>query len=508
MSDALRPRSLFWTFAGVFLAVLVAATAMQIVTSIMLLRPLEEAGMRAQAEARLGRIAAKLGSLPAGSDAAAVRAVFRSERGEGPGGVSYLRADGTAVHEPPMPAEFERVVWPLLHDGRDRVAFGDGPRIGAHDRTRDSMRFGPPGVPSVAAPAPADRGPLRALVVTARLKVAGTNGESGVLVVLRPEERHFLPRGGAARALALYVPVAVLAAAIAGLLMVRVLAKRLRALDDSLARVARGELGTQVGAGPDDEIGRLEQRFNAMTESLSAARRHAEALEEQRRHLLSDIAHELATPLTSIRGYVETLLDPAVPTSAEERERYLRDVLAESERLDLLIRDLLELVRLEAGASTLAAERLDWAALARHTVRRFERRFADAGVSLRWEGGESEAWVHADGRRMEQALDNLLANALRYVPAGGTVRVSTARVERGGVPVRVLAVEDDGPGIPPEDLGRVFERFWRAESARETPGSGLGLAILREIMRRHDGDATVTSVHPHGARFELSLLES
>ena len=121
-----------------------------------------------------------------------------------------------------------------------------------------------------------------------------------------------------------------------------------------------------------------------MTGALAAARDRLEAHEAERRQLFADITHELATPLTSMRGYTETLLDPAVTVDDAERHRYLPGILGESQRLDRMIRDLFELARLEAGAVPLELERLDWAALCRNVVERFEPRFAAAGLALHW----------------------------------------------------------------------------------------------------------------------------
>ncbi len=305
-----------------------------------------------------------------------------------------------------------------------------------------------------------------------------------------------------ARALLLFLPFAVLAAGVAGLVMVRILARRLRALERLADRVTEGDLGARVASGGLDEIGRLEERFNRMTARLAAAREELDRAESQRSRLLADITHELSTPLTSIRGYVETMLDPAVPTTPEERARYLRDVRDEAMRLDLLIQDLFDLVRLEAGASALQLERLDWAALCRHTGRRFEPRFREAGLALRWAHEPAEAWVQADGRRLEQVVENLLVNALRYVPAGGTVTLS---LERATGNRSRLTVADDGPGIAPEDLPHVFERFYRADAVRSSSGSGLGLAIVREIVLRHGGEARAARVEPRGAAFSVEL---
>src|SRR5439155_26674223 len=149
-------------------------------------------------------------------------------------------------------------------------------------------------------------------------------------------------------------------------------------------------------------------RRDRMAGRLADARRQVEDSDRQRRQLFADITHELATPLTSIRGYAETLVDPAVRVTDGERTRYVGGILEESRRLDRLIRDLFELARLEAGAAPLEKERLDWAALCRNTIERFEPRYTRANLRLTWRGSPGEAWVDADGTRLEQALDNLL----------------------------------------------------------------------------------------------------
>jgi signal transduction histidine kinase len=126
-------------------------------------------------------------------------------------------------------------------------------------------------------------------------------------------------------------------------------------------------------------------------------------------------------------------------------------------------------------------------------------------LSAVWEGDAGEAWVWADGRRIEQVLENLLVNALRYVPSGGRLALSLADVEDGGNRRYRLTVEDDGPGIPPDDLPHVFDRFYRVDRARAEGGSGLGLAIAREIVLRHDGSIRAERREPRGARFVVEL---
>jgi signal transduction histidine kinase len=250
-----------------------------------------------------------------------------------------------------------------------------------------------------------------------------------------------------------------------------------------------------------------------MTERLAEARGQLEATDRQRRQLFADITHELVTPLTSIRGYAETLLDPRVHVSEEERTRYVRGVLEESRRQGRLIRDLFELARLEAGAAPLEKERLDWVALCRNTIERFERRFRDVGLGLYWRGSLAEAWIEADGHRMEEVLENLLANALRYVPAGGTVELSIERA--GGREDRFrLTASDDGPGVSAAELPLVFERFYRGAGAREVGGShddrgsGLGLAIVREIVERHGGTVGAEARAPRGLTIAIELPAS
>jgi signal transduction histidine kinase len=376
--------------------------------------------------------------------------------------------------------------------------------------------------------------------VLSRLPVETPSGPIGeVLVLARPQRFPMWPPD-LPRPILLTIFIAVFVAGAAGLIMFRVLLRRLRALEDLAARVAGGDLDARVPDPGRDEIGRLGARLNHMTESLAEAKRRIEESDRGRRQLLADISHELATPLTSIRGYAETLLDPSVPVSETESAGYLQSVLEESMRMDLLIGDLLDLTRLEAGAVNLSKVRLDWTELSRNVMKRFDARFRQAGLAIEWSGGAEEAWVWADGRRIEQVIENLLVNALRYVPAGGRVtlameRVPMTRTAGDAGPVRraergrpsresawdgqsgrdrtretpmegyCLTVEDDGPGFPAEDLPHVFDRFYRADAARSSGGSGLGLAIVKEIILLHGGEVRVGNRTPSGASIHVTL---
>ena len=472
-----RGRSLFWTISGLFVLAVVVGTILQTIVALAVLRPLEARESRSRAELTASSLAAEIAANTRGWSPAQHRSLIERHRtmlGPGPGVFGYRDWVGWRITDPPDRGNF-----------LDRVLSR--------------------GLPN------RDGGPAPHELIVRRPVMRGSE-RLGEVVVVRPRWPHggpgilFFEVGTAA----LFLPVALIASVVVGLLMVRILVRRLRAMEMLAARVAEGDLTVRIGDPSGDEIGRLAERLDRMTERLLDARTRVEDSEQQRRQLFADITHELATPLTSIRGYAETLLDPRVSVSDEERARYVRGVLEESRRLDRLIRDLFELARLEAGASPLTLEPLDWTALCRNTTERFEPRFRDAGLRLRWQEPAAEAWIQADGHRMEQVLENLLVNTLRYVPAGGTVEISLGRSTRRAGHFR-LVVCDDGPGLPPDDLSHAFERFYRATgargagAARDGGGSGLGLAIVREIVERHGGTIAAETRGPHGLAIIIEL---
>ncbi|MEM1182918.1 MAG: HAMP domain-containing sensor histidine kinase [Acidobacteriota bacterium] len=250
------------------------------------------------------------------------------------------------------------------------------------------------------------------------------------------------------------------------------------------------------------------RRLAAWTASRQEALEREERAEETRRHLLADVSHELATPLTAIRGGAETLLDATIPLRETERNQLVGDILAASNRMQVLIEDLFDLTRLEAGAVDLRTERLDWSSLCRHLVDRYGARFSEMGLSLQYAGPAEPAWVEADGRRLEQVLENLLANALRYVTAPGRVRVVLKTVSSpDGQARHRLRVVDDGPGFPTADLSRLFDRFYKSDRDRSSPGSGLGLAIVKELAERHGGSVVAGNRDPGRGTGAVVTLE-
>ncbi len=225
--------------------------------------------------------------------------------------------------------------------------------------------------------------------------------------------------------------------------------------------------------------------------------RRAEAV---RRDFVANVSHELRTPLASLRAMAETLRDGGL----EDRQlaaRFLDQILQEVGRMSRLVNDLLDLSALEAGVVRLRWEELQAEALLGAVARRYEPLASRKGVSLKVRPGDAQVW--GDRERLEQALGNLVDNAVKYTPPGGRVELA---VESRGGEVH-LVVEDTGPGIPPEHLPRVFERFYRADPARTRAqgGTGLGLAITKHVALAHGGRVEAANRPGGGARFEVVL---
>jgi signal transduction histidine kinase len=279
--------------------------------------------------------------------------------------------------------------------------------------------------------------------------------------------------------------------------------RRLRDLEAAAAAVGAGETAVRAPEGGGDEVASLARRFNRMAADLDARVRDLREADRSRRQLLADVSHELMTPLTAMRGYLETLALPAAVKDDATRARYLGIVTEETLRLEAIIGDLLDLARLEGGGGTLEREPVPVARLFERAAARHEVALEDAGVTLEQSIAPGVPPIAGDARRLEQALQNLVANAVRHTPRGGRV---TLRAEPAGAGVR-LVVEDTGSGIPAEHLPHVFDRFYRVDAARDAQsgGSGLGLSIVRAVVERHGGRVSAANTPGGGARFAIDL---
>jgi two-component system, OmpR family, sensor kinase len=279
--------------------------------------------------------------------------------------------------------------------------------------------------------------------------------------------------------------------------------RRLRQVQEAAERLGAGDLEVRAPAHGRDEVAELAASFNRMAEELARRARALEASDRARRQLLADVSHELMTPLTAMRGYVETLSMPELTLDGSTRERYVRIVDEESRRLEKIIGDLLDLARLEGGGVAFRREPVDAARLFERVAARHERELASRGIRLIRDVRPETAQLLGDPDRLEQALQNLAANALRHTPDGGEIALSAESIPDG---VRIT-VRDTGPGIPEEHLPLIFDRFHKVDASRRLAGgSGLGLSIVKTIVERHGG--TIAARNDGGAVFEIVLPSS
>lgn len=286
---------------------------------------------------------------------------------------------------------------------------------------------------------------------------------------------------------------AVVAALIASWLVSQQIVRPLRALVTLSRRIAGGHYQERLASTSHDELAELIDSFNQM----AAALEHSEAL---RRELLADVTHELKTPLASIRGYMEGLQDGVIPASAETYQLIHR----EASRLQRLVQDLQELSRAEAGQVPIHRQKCDLEPVVAAAVERLRPQFAEKLITLTTTLPPALPAVNIDPDRVGQVLTNLLGNALQYTPEGGSVAVSVLR----GAGELAVTVRDSGAGIAPENLDRIFQRFFRVDKsrARSSGGSGIGLTISRYLVEAHGGRIWAESAGlGQGSSFHFTL---
>ncbi len=285
----------------------------------------------------------------------------------------------------------------------------------------------------------------------------------------------------------------VLAAAVAMVMVFflsRGMTSPLREMAQASREMAAGNYGHEVRSTSRDEVGELARAFNRMAAELAETDR-------LRRDLVANVSHELRTPITALQAALENLVDGVAEPDPEQ----FKTMLAQVERLGRLVKQLLDLSRLESGAVPLEHTRFEVEPLLTHAVR--EQRLHAPGVPVSVTVEDPTLVADGDPERVHQVVANLLENAVRHTPHGGSVEV---RARRGptGVTIEVI---DEGPGIPEAERARVFERFYRADSARAARdgGAGLGLAIAQWIVELHGGEIHPETREPHGCRMVVTL---
>jgi two-component system OmpR family sensor kinase len=295
--------------------------------------------------------------------------------------------------------------------------------------------------------------------------------------------------------------VGAVVAILLGLLLTRQLTKPIQVLKNGAARISAGDLSHRVAIRSKDELGDLAESFNSMAASLDAS-------EQARQRLFADIAHELRTPLSVVNGTVDAILDGVYEPNAE----HLTSLKEETAILTRLVDDLRDLTLAESGQLKLLLEPTDVLSLVQRRVARASVIAREKDVRLETKAPDGLPRAEADGGRIDQVLANLLDNALKHTPTGGSVTV-TLSIEDGGkgFPAGgrhiLVSVADTGEGIPAEHLAHVFDRLYRVDDARsrETGGAGLGLAIARQMVDLHGGRIWVESEMGGGTRFFFTL---
>jgi signal transduction histidine kinase len=292
--------------------------------------------------------------------------------------------------------------------------------------------------------------------------------------------------------LALTALVSAAIALVLSRLLARGMTQPLRDMAKAARRMETGDYSLRVHTRSRDEVGQLADAFNTMSAEL-------QQLEQLRRDLVANVSHELKTPITALRAHLENILDGVERSDPAT----LQVMLAQSERLGRLVEQLLDLSRLESGDVPLDREPVELAPLVTQVLSEIEVARSDRGVSVASDVQGDLPPVLADRERIHQVLFNLVDNAVRFTPTGGSVQVRAARLN-GTCEIRVV---DTGTGIPSEHLPRLFERFYRVDPARsrEDGGTGIGLAIARSVVEAHGGHIRAESEMGKGSTFTFDL---
>ncbi len=288
---------------------------------------------------------------------------------------------------------------------------------------------------------------------------------------------------------------------VVGLVLFRSITRRVTDLDREMARFLAGSEDPAPVAAGADELDRLRSTFDHLAARVSQQVNSLEEVDRLRRELVASVSHDLRTPLAALKGYLETLQLMGESLSPAEQRRYLEAAARHTERLARLVDGLFELAKLESGLVQPRRERFQLEELAQDVMQPHVLRAQDAGIALRGDLAAGLPAVDADIGLVERVLENLIENALRHTPAGGSVEITVRAVE-GDVEV---AVSDTGRGIPPEALSHVFERFYRVAGEESGPGMGLGLAIAKRILELHGREIAVASEPGQGTRFAFRL---
>ena len=290
--------------------------------------------------------------------------------------------------------------------------------------------------------------------------------------------------------------IAWILAFLVSLTLTRQILKPVKKMRTAAKSISSGNFNERIPITSNDEIGQLSEAFNSMTQSL-------DELENMRSSFISDVSHELRTPMTIISGFVEGILDGTIPE--DERGKYLEIVLEETKRLSRLVNDLLEASRLEQGKIKIVKTSVDVNRLATECIITCEQRLTEKRINVNLELDEEVCFALADKDAIKRVMLNLIDNAIKFTPEGGTIDIST---EKSGGKVSV-SVKNSGEGISKEELRHIWERFYKSDKSRsqDKRGVGLGLHIVKTIISQHGGEISAESEEGKYALFRFVLDE-
>ncbi|MCX7921274.1 MAG: cell wall metabolism sensor histidine kinase WalK [Clostridia bacterium] len=275
------------------------------------------------------------------------------------------------------------------------------------------------------------------------------------------------------------------------------ISKPLKEINNAAKVIAGGEFRKRLSINSSDEIGELANSFNQMVVAL-------QNLEEMRRGFIANVSHELRTPMTSIRGFIEGILDETIPP---ERQRdYLVIVRDETNRLNRLVNDLLDLARMEAGEVGLNYKNFNINELIRRCIIKLESFITSKNIQVEASFEEEDMFVSADTDAVERVIINLVHNAIKFTPESGKITVSTS-AQKDKI---IVTVEDNGIGIDKDEISLIWDRFYKTDKSRskDKSGAGLGLAIVKNIINEHQQEIWVESELGKGTRFYFTLSRS
>lgn len=296
----------------------------------------------------------------------------------------------------------------------------------------------------------------------------------------------------------LYSCIAVILTMIAVSYITTKITKPVTEMNNIVMRYSKGEFDLRANDEGADEVAQLGKSFNIMAGELNT-------LEEARRSFVANVSHELRSPLTSMRGFLEAMQDGTIPP--EEHGKYLDIVINENRRMTSMVNDLLDLARIESGHTVMKLETFDINELILRTLLVFETRINDKGLDVQLEFKNEKQYVEADAGQLAQVIRNLIDNAIKFTPTGGVLWLSTWTEKK----TVYVSVRDSGKGIDAESLPHLFERFFKAEKAHTPDGSsgtGLGLSIVKRIIEEHNQEITVQSELNKGTCFTFTLKKA